>query len=64
VVLVLTDYLIALTVNSSLITTLHLPDNIKLDQFISSHVLDVSKAGRTKDLELDSSSSESDVSEE
>jgi hypothetical protein len=51
--------------NRSLITTLHLPDNIKLDLFMSAYILDVSKAGRTKELDLlDSASRDSDVSEE
>ena len=49
----------------SLITTLHLPENIKLDLFMSAYILDVSKAGRTKELDLlDSASSDSVVSEE
>ncbi|KAL3806715.1 hypothetical protein ACHAXA_006528 [Cyclostephanos tholiformis] len=47
----------------SLINILHLPDSIKLDKFIGAHILDVSEAGRTKELELDSASSDSDVSE-
>ena len=49
----------------SLITTLHLPDNIKLDLFMSAYILDVSKAGRTKELDLlDSASSDSGAPEE
>lgn len=49
----------------SLITTLHLPVNIKLSNLMSAYILDVSKAGRTKELDLlDSASSDSDVSDE
>jgi len=47
----------------SIVTTLHLPEKLKLDKFVGSYVLDVKKAIKTSELDLlDETSSEEEES--
>lgn len=43
---------------------LQLPTTIKLDKFINNHVLDVSKVGRSNDVQASSYLEESSIEEE
>jgi hypothetical protein len=41
----------------SIVTAMHLPERMKLDKFVGTYILDVSKAVKLCELDLDDSSS-------